>query len=172
MAAWRNGIASDYDRVKATFVSGDCRFDPCGGHFAPLMHKYLYQEYNLDSNPESIMIIQKLDTTVRSSRSRRTNSLLHREFFHLGCNLQPQRITRPIPEQIVRESRIEGAGLLERGDVLGRQDDIERLEVAPEVLDLPATDDGEYVRRLLHDIGDGDYKYSSAQTKVTDKGEN
>lgn len=26
-AAWRNGIASDYE-------SGDCRFDPCGGHFA------------------------------------------------------------------------------------------------------------------------------------------
>ena len=25
MAAWRNGIASDYE-------SGDCRFDPCGGH--------------------------------------------------------------------------------------------------------------------------------------------
>ena len=24
-AAWRNGIASDYE-------SGDCRFDPCGGH--------------------------------------------------------------------------------------------------------------------------------------------
>jgi hypothetical protein len=26
MAAWRNGIASDYE-------SGDCRFDPCGGHY-------------------------------------------------------------------------------------------------------------------------------------------
>ncbi|KAI8969368.1 hypothetical protein BD414DRAFT_503580 [Trametes punicea] len=26
MAAWRNGNASDYE-------SGDCRFDPCGGHF-------------------------------------------------------------------------------------------------------------------------------------------
>ena len=25
-AAWRNGIASDYE-------SGDCRFDPCGGHY-------------------------------------------------------------------------------------------------------------------------------------------
>jgi hypothetical protein len=25
-AAWRNGIASDYE-------SGDCRFDPCGGHW-------------------------------------------------------------------------------------------------------------------------------------------
>ena len=25
VAAWRNGIASDYE-------SGDCRFDPCGGH--------------------------------------------------------------------------------------------------------------------------------------------
>jgi hypothetical protein len=30
MAAWRNGIASDYDLV---VESGDCRFDPCGGHF-------------------------------------------------------------------------------------------------------------------------------------------
>ena len=33
-AAWRNGIASDYE-------SGDCRFDPCGGHcilfFFPLL---------------------------------------------------------------------------------------------------------------------------------------
>jgi hypothetical protein len=29
MAAWRNGIASDYDWM----VSGDCRFDPCRGHF-------------------------------------------------------------------------------------------------------------------------------------------
>ena len=27
MAAWRNGIASDYE-------SGDCRFDPCGGQKA------------------------------------------------------------------------------------------------------------------------------------------
>ena len=27
-AAWRNGIASDYE-------SGDCRFDPCGGHLIP-----------------------------------------------------------------------------------------------------------------------------------------
>ena len=26
VAAWRNGIASDYE-------SGDCRFDPCGGHY-------------------------------------------------------------------------------------------------------------------------------------------
>jgi hypothetical protein len=30
MAAWRNGIASDYD---LSVASGDCRFDPCGGHF-------------------------------------------------------------------------------------------------------------------------------------------
>ena len=33
MAAWRNGNASDYE-------SGDCRFDPCGGHgcsFAKLL---------------------------------------------------------------------------------------------------------------------------------------
>ena len=29
MAAWRNGIASDYE-------SGDCRFDPCGGHNSSL----------------------------------------------------------------------------------------------------------------------------------------
>ena len=29
-AAWRNGIASDYDLQVS--VSGDFRFDPCGGH--------------------------------------------------------------------------------------------------------------------------------------------
>ena len=28
-AVWRNGIASDYDSVR----SGDCRFDPCLGHY-------------------------------------------------------------------------------------------------------------------------------------------
>src|SRR6267142_2591820 len=38
-AAWRNGIASDYE-------SGDCRFDPCGGHFFNLLchaslHKHI-----------------------------------------------------------------------------------------------------------------------------------
>jgi hypothetical protein len=35
-AAWRNGIASDYDYdsqgLNIPVESGDCRFDPCGGH--------------------------------------------------------------------------------------------------------------------------------------------
>ncbi|ELU44926.1 hypothetical protein AG1IA_01049 [Rhizoctonia solani AG-1 IA] len=33
VAAWRNGIASDYD----LYQSGDCRFEPCGGHFDVFM---------------------------------------------------------------------------------------------------------------------------------------
>ena len=34
MAAWRNGIASDYE-------SGDCRFDPCGGHIVFLYFSFI-----------------------------------------------------------------------------------------------------------------------------------
>ena len=41
MAAWRNGIASDYD---SSLVSGDCRFDPCGGHLFLL---YMVPVYSL-----------------------------------------------------------------------------------------------------------------------------
>ena len=33
-AAWRNGIASDYE-------SGDCRFDPCGGHLVYFCFSFL-----------------------------------------------------------------------------------------------------------------------------------
>ena len=35
MAAWRNGIASDYE-------SGDCRFDPCGGHYYAPMFSFAF----------------------------------------------------------------------------------------------------------------------------------
>ena len=34
MVRWPNGKASDYDLKKSK--SGDCRFEPCGGHFSHL----------------------------------------------------------------------------------------------------------------------------------------
>ena len=53
MAAWRNGIASDYE-------SGDCRFDPCGGHVFTAVVEFLALIC-----PPRRLILAVLNTTLR-----------------------------------------------------------------------------------------------------------
>ena len=50
MAAWRNGIASDYDY--GVDKSGDCRFDPCGG-------QSIFFAFRVTYNCNSINILQR-----------------------------------------------------------------------------------------------------------------
>ena len=56
--------------------------------------------------------------------------------------------------EVVREARLEGQDALEVLDLLVAEADVQRLDVALELLDLAAADDGEDMCRLLHDVGD------------------
>lgn len=58
----------------------------------------------------------------------------------------------------MREPRCERHRALDGLDLVRGERDFEGFDVRVEVLDLAAADDGEHVRRLLHDIRDGDCK--------------
>ena len=49
-AAWRNGIASDYE-------SGDCRFDPCGGHYIFQLF-FIYHSALLIDRTQALLSLQ------------------------------------------------------------------------------------------------------------------
>ena len=71
-------------------------------------------------------------------------------------------------EEVHREAHLERQDALEVRDLLRRERDGERLDVVVQMLDLAAADDGEDVRRLLHNVRNGDYKIN-ARGSVADR---
>jgi hypothetical protein len=56
----------------------------------------------------------------------------------------------------VRETKVEWLRLVNAPDLFGRERDIQRLDILPEMLDLPSTYDGEYIRRFVQNVCDRD----------------
>ena len=60
--------------------------------------------------------------------------------------------------KIVRPADVERENALQVFDVLLRQGNVQTLNVVLEMLDLAPTNDREYIRSFLHDIGDRDFE--------------
>ena len=57
-----------------------------------------------------------------------------------------------VPQKVHGEANVEWIGRLDGLDVFRRQPQAERFDIALQMIDLPSTDDGKDIRRLVHDI--------------------
>lgn len=72
------------------------------------------------------------------------------------------RDTRRLPEEVVREPKIERHRFLDALHVLLAQLQRERLDVLPQVVDVAAAHDGEDVGTLVHDVRERDARNDGA----------
>lgn len=63
----------------------------------------------------------------------------------------------------MRETDVERSDRIEELDVLGSEGDLQRFKVRDQVLNLPASDDGEDILGLVHHIRDSNYESYSAK---------
>jgi hypothetical protein len=76
--------------------------------------------------------------------------------IHFFSQVRTMKLYGNTYNEVVRETHVKWLCILNALNLFRREGYIQRLDILLEMLDLPSTDDGEYIRRFVQDVRNRD----------------